>query len=274
MINSRYRHLIILLCFISLVLTSCARIPSTITIPPAERARDIPDSYLRCNVYHEVAPAETIWRISKTYDVSAKSILSANNIKDATQIEAGRILFIPQAYPRKTVIPLFKTCKWEYIIIHHSATDYGSSFFFDKLHHVRGFERGVGYNFVIGNGTRNKKDGQIEVTPRWIKQIDGAHCKASSMNKRGIGVCLVGDFTNDIPTEKQMDSLVKLVNILRKYYDIPLGNILGHGQVKGAATQCPGNVFPWTAFKQRLKREAYVDIKQEGEPLQVIYVND
>lgn len=258
----------------SLILTSCAKKPAIVTPPAVETVHTIPEkkTIFRRDVYHKVAPGETIWRISKTYDVSAKSILEANNIKNSTDIEAGRILLIPQAYPRQTVIPLFPTDRWKYIIIHHSATDSGSSLLFNKIHLKRGWNRGIGYNFVIDNGTRYKKDGQIEVTPRWIKQIDGAHTKAAGMNKKGIGICLVGDFTNTTPTQKQMNSLVRLVNILRKYYHIPMKNILGHGEVPGAATKCPGRMFPWGEFRSRLRREEYKNIEQCKGPLQVIYV--
>jgi len=41
------------------------------------------------------------------------------------------------------------------------------------------------------------------------------------MNKCGIGICLVGDLRIDAPTNGQMESLVLLVNTLRKYYHIP-----------------------------------------------------
>jgi len=267
--------LIILVLIATLfVLSSCAKKPAIITPPTIESVHTIPERHavFRHDVYHEVAPGETIWRISKTYDVSTKSILEANDIKNSCEIEAGKILLVPQAYPGKTVIPLFETKRWEYIVIHHSATDFGSSFFFDKIHHIRGFDRGIGYNFVINNGTRNKKNGQIEVSPRWIKQIDGAHCKASSMNHKGIGICLVGDFTYVTPTDEQMDSLVRLVNILRKFYNVPIRNILGHGQVPGANTECPGKKFPWEEFKAKLERESYKELEQCKGPLQIIYV--
>ncbi len=269
---------VLLLFFMPLVFVSCASRRYTeytvITPPSVETVHTIPEKppVYRHDVYHEVAPGETVWRISKTYGVSSDSILKANNIRDFYDIKAGSVLLIPQAYPGKTVIPLFKTNKWQYIIIHHSATDFGNSLFFDKVHLRRGWDRGIGYDFVIDNGTRGKEDGQIEVSPRWIKQIDGAHCKASGMNYKGIGICLVGDFTDTVPTKKQMNSLVRLVNILRKYYRVPASHILGHGQVPDAATECPGKMFPWTEFRTRLKQEDYKKIEQCKGPLQIIYV--
>ncbi|MDD5526939.1 MAG: N-acetylmuramoyl-L-alanine amidase, partial [Candidatus Omnitrophica bacterium] len=67
---------------------------------------------------------------------------------------------------------------------------------------------------------------------------------------------LVGNFSKESVSEEQMDSLVYLVNILRKYYSVPLKNILGHGQVSGARTECPGKYFPYNDFFSRLKSAA------------------
>ncbi|MFA6384420.1 MAG: N-acetylmuramoyl-L-alanine amidase, partial [Candidatus Omnitrophota bacterium] len=63
---------------------------------------------------------------------------------------------------------------------------------------------------------------------------------------------LVGNFSREKLSVKQLDSLVYLVNLLRKYYNIPRSNILGHSQVPGAATECPGLLFPWSEFKAKL----------------------
>jgi N-acetyl-anhydromuramyl-L-alanine amidase AmpD len=72
------------------------------------------------------------------------------------------------------------------------------------------------------------------------------------MNYKGIGICLVGNFNQERVSQKQLDSLAYLVNILREYYKIPIKNIVGHRQVNGAKTECPGKYFPWEEFKDRL----------------------
>jgi len=185
------------------------------------------------------------------YDVSVDSIIRANNLPSDSSIQKGQKLLIPNAAPLRPIIPLYSSPKWRYIIIHHSATEVGNALRFDDAHNRRGWE-GLGYHFVIDNGTEGKQDGQIEVSPRWIKQRDGAHCKASNMNLKSIGICLVGNFNYEKVTRKQMDSAVYLVNKLRKFYGIPKGRILGHGQVKGACTDCPGKKFPWDEFMSKL----------------------
>ena len=92
---------------------------------------------------------------------------------------------------------------------------------FDKEHRAKGWD-GVGYHFVIGNGT-NTGDGQIEVAPRWPIQKWGAHAKTpdNRYNEYGIGICLVGNFDTARPTAKQMQSLEKLVAYLMQTYHIP-----------------------------------------------------
>lgn len=245
------RLIFLLNIFIVLSLVSCARAPirhepyipeSIITAPEV----------LRGDIIHEVAPGETVWRISKMYDVEEIDIIRANKLRDAGKLEKGQKLFIPKAAPIQAVIALEPSEKWRYIIIHHSATDEGNALRFD-YHHIKDRKwKSLGYHFVIDNGTSGKQDGQIEVSPRWLRQEDGAHCKAGNMNSKSIGICLVGNFNEDTLTFKQMNSLVFLVNRLKEYYDISNSHILGHGQVKGASTDCPGKKFPWAEFKARL----------------------
>lgn len=189
---------------------------------------------------HEVAPLETIWRISRIYDVSMDSIYAANNLKPGDPIHAGQKLIIPNARTFKNVIALYPNNRWKFIVIHHTATDIGKAYLIHKNHQDRGFWNGLGYHFLVDNGTLGKGDGQIEVAPRWIKQQSGAHCKAGHMNEKAIGIALVGNFNEEAPTAKQLESLTYLLKTLCSYYHIPAANIIGHGEVEGSNTQCPG----------------------------------
>lgn len=242
------------LIFSMFFLTSC----STIT-PSKDYSCPNVESYVydtnfgaRTGIFHSVAPGETLWRIAKMYEVDVETLKNVNKIYDVTDIDIGKKLYIPNAARRKDIVTLYPSNKWKYIIVHHSATDLGNSMEFNKAHLKKGWQ-GVGYHFVIDNGTCGKDDGQIEVSPRWIDQMDGAHCKASEMNSQGIGVCLVGNFSKGNPSKAQMDSLAFLVNKLSSYYNIPKRNILGHGQVSGAQTECPGTKFPWSKFLNKIR---------------------
>lgn len=242
---------------IVVLLSSCATAPP---ITPQQPATDIiyrplyEAPFIRQDIYHVIGPAETVYRISKMYDVPIEAILKANQISDPRELKVGQKLLVPNAASLRPVIPVYKSMKWQYIVIHHSVTESGDATFLDRIHRRRGFDRGLGYHFVIDNGSKTRVDGQIEAAPRWIKQLDGAHCNVGGMNKCGIGICVVGDFTNEQPTKKQMDSLVLLVNTLRKYYRIPLSHVIRHKDVRGKRTECPGNSFPWNEFKRRLRQ--------------------
>jgi len=132
---------------------------------------------------------------------------------------------------------------WRYIVVHHSASDSGSAAEFDKYHReTRGWQNGLGYHFVIGNGT-GSEDGEIEMGSRWKRQIDGAHAGVKEYNHYGIGICLVGNFNKYYPTQAQMKSLTALVEYLQERCHISSDSILMHRQCKH--TDCPGRNFPY-----------------------------
>ena len=111
---------------------------------------------------------------------------------------------------REEQFPAPSAPAWEFIVIPHSATRSGSARAFDHDHRSRGMANGLAYHFVIGNG-RGGNDGEVEIGERWLKQIPGGHCRNERNNTRGIGICLVGDFSDSRPTAKQMEALVTLV---------------------------------------------------------------
>jgi hypothetical protein len=137
---------------------------------------------------------------------------------------------------------------WKWIVIHHSASPAGSMNVFDKEHKAKGWD-GVGYHFVIGNGT-NSADGQVEVTPRWPVQKWGAHAKTldNRFNEYGIGICMVGNFDSARPTAAQMRSLTKLTAYLMQTYHIAPQNVVGHRDTK--PTDCPGRYVNVAAIRQ------------------------
>jgi hypothetical protein len=146
--------------------------------------------------------------------------------------------------------------KWTAVVIHHSGTDNGNAAIFDKWHREGRHWEGVGYDFIIGNGT-GSGDGQVEPTYRWRQQKTGAHCGGTPgnwANKDAIGICLVGNFNITAPTARQMQSLVRLLRFLQRRYGIPRSRIYGHGNTPGytGKTKCPGKRFPMARLKSVL----------------------
>lgn len=213
-------------------------------------------------IVHRVRAGETLWGISRTYGVSVGKIREANKeLKHTNLIRPGQRIFIPSADRIRAVEPMTRqmreilrqgrSARWEYIVIHHSATATGSAKTFDIHHRRRGF-RTLGYHFIVANGTDNTRDGEIETGFRWERQWDGAHTKGNA-NRVGIGICLVGNFENSTPGRKQMDALIQLTTHLAYKYDIPLANIKGHKDFVSNTTKCPGRNFPWAEFRKALR---------------------
>jgi hypothetical protein len=131
---------------------------------------------------------------------------------------------------------------WRYIVIHHSADPVGSFAQIDRDHRKRLGTAGCGYHFVIGNGSQSP-DGQVEVATRWSEQRAGQHCRDSRLldiNDYGIGICLVGDFDNTAPSERQLAATRALVAYLQVRYDIPAQNVVTHNLAARTPTTCPG----------------------------------
>lgn len=143
--------------------------------------------------------------------------------------------------------------RWKYIIIHNSATRQGNARIFDNYHRrVRKMENGLAYHFVIGNGN-GSGNGQIEIGPRWTRQINGGHVASDYLNNISIGICLVGDFDRDLPTRAQMEALRELITYLRARVgrsDGKLARVRGHREINPRPTTCPGYRFPMGVIRR------------------------
>jgi hypothetical protein len=134
---------------------------------------------------------------------------------------------------------------WKSIVLHHSATETGSVESIHAQHVLRKDADGnpwlgIGYHFVIGNG-RGMPDGDVQATFRWHDQLDGAHAGELNHNKNGIGICLVGDFNREPPTEAQQAALSELLNSLQSRFQIADTGVIRHSAIK--PTACPGKFF-------------------------------
>jgi len=137
--------------------------------------------------------------------------------------------------------------RWKYIVVHNSGTRQGSARIFDYYHrHVRRMPNGLAYHFVIGNGS-SSGNGQIEIGNRWTRQLPGGHVHSDYLNYIGIGICLVGDFNRDLPTQAQYEALDELIRYLRQRVGKVDGQytiVLGHREINPRPTDCPGSRFP------------------------------
>lgn len=134
------------------------------------------------------------------------------------------------------------------IVIHYSATPIEKSFSvgdIDRMHRARGFNK-IGYHFYV------RLDGTVE-TGRDMSQAgrfeQGAHSKGE--NSTSIGICYEGGVHAASPnvgfdsrTPAQTAAMIKLIRELHERY--PAAAVVGHRDMPGASTQCPG--FDATAW--------------------------
>ena len=208
-------------------------------------------------VGHILSQGETVWRVSKMYDVPIETIIEMNKIQDVSNVPKGTMLVLPETHaPMPSFnfdqVPLYRNNKWKFIIIHHTASDMGDMMSIDRFHKSRGYHS-LGYHFLIGNGSKNnQRVGLIEPGPRWYSQEDGAHTKASNMNPVAIGCSIVGNYSQNYVSNDQLQALVFLIRKLRSAYRIPHNRVMPHGGVPGAMTECPGRMFPWGRFSKMI----------------------
>ncbi len=87
----RNMFLYIRVLFIALFLSGCASAPPSLT--PIKTAQTIPAPGF---VYHKVVKGQTLWRISKIYDVDLAELAKLNHLSDTTNIEIDQLILIPK----------------------------------------------------------------------------------------------------------------------------------------------------------------------------------
>ena len=151
----------------------------------------------------------------------------------------------------QTETPIEDT-RWGSIVIVHSGSQGGSAADIAGEHRSLGYD-GLGFHFVIGNGTR-MGDGEIHVGYRWIDQRDGAELAGVQDGFAASGVieiCLVGDGDRRPFTDEQLHRLAQVVSALSDRLGIPADKINLHKDLAG--TTSPGQYFPQAQFEQLLE---------------------
>ena len=218
-----------------------------------------------------VRPKDTLSAIARRYGLSVAALADHNHIARNSKIQVQQRLLIPgpthsetsAASPRLTkavqksiASAPVKARRWRYIVIHHAGVDTGTLKSLDRYHREeRHMENGLAYHFLIGNGN-GLGDGSIAVGNRWREQLDGGHLHSVAQNKIALGICLIGNFDQKKPTEKQMRSLESLTRALLKRCNLPISAVKTHQQINVVNTRCPGRHFPLSQFLARLKRPA------------------
>lgn len=209
--------------------------------------------------YHIVGRGDTLGGIAIRYGVSVSQIKRDNALR-SDDIRVGQKLAIASSgAPTSDFLPKVRAVtshinvrkdNWQRIVVHHSAIKYGNAAIYDAAHRKRGMQNGLAYHFIIGNGI-DSGDGEIEIGPRWKKQLLGGHVKSYKINLTAIGICLVGNFEETHPSKRQLDAFTQLMDWLRGEVIPHARKFAGHKELKGEQTLCPGKHFPLAAMHRR-----------------------
>ena len=225
----------------------------------------IPSGSVR-EVSYTVKKGESLGLIAKRFGVSSSDLAMINKINRPDLIRVGQKLTIPLSGSKRPTPPkLLDTStlsklnsirptpgKWQRIIIHHSATPIDDALNMHKVHLARGMKNGLAYHFVISNGSRKARDGEIYLSNRWKGQLDGGHVKKHSANKTSIGICLIGNFEIRPPSSKQLTALEGLCEYLMKRCNLQANDVTTHTIFHPKHTVCPGKYFSLTGLRRRL----------------------
>lgn len=135
----------------------------------------------------------------------------------------------------------------KYLAIHHSASpDTQTPTEIANYHINNNSWGGIGYHFVVS------RDGLVY----YVGDIATARANVSNLNDQVIGICLIGNFTGGrMPTAEQIDSVHKLCEFfINNYASLTNLNswdvVMGHKELPGQATACPGD--DWPSWKQKI----------------------
>lgn len=217
-------------------------------------------------VTYVVRKGESLGLIAKRFGVSSGDLALINRISRPDLIRVGQKLTIPLTGSRRSTPPKLldsstlsklnsirpTSGKWKRIIIHHSATPIDDAVNMHKVHLARGMKNGLAYHFVISNGSRKARDGEIYLSNRWKGQLDGGHVKKQEWNRTSIGICLIGNFEIRPPTSKQLSALEGLCEYLMKRCKLQANDVTTHTLFHPKHTVCPGKYFSLTGLRRRL----------------------
>lgn len=146
--------------------------------------------------------------------------------------------------------------KPNYVIIHHTAQNSTQQTINTFL--VKGKSE-VSSHYVVG------RDGKVvQMVNDYLRANHaglGSWGNNSDLNSSSIGIELDNNGTTDPFTDAQIQSLVTLLEVLKKRYNIPSANFIGHADIAPGRKNDPKN-FPWKVLAKKGFGLWYDDVLQ------------
>ncbi|MGI8603883.1 MAG: N-acetylmuramoyl-L-alanine amidase [Verrucomicrobiales bacterium] len=99
--------------------------------------------------------------------------------------------------------------RWREILIVGSECSAGNAKSLNSYHLKAHDDDGLKWHFVVGNGSLSR-NGEIEVGPRWDRQVPAGSGSVDSLE-----IALIGELSDGWPTQKQADAVAELVDYLQ-----------------------------------------------------------
>ncbi len=158
--------------------------------------------------------------------------------------------------------------KIKYIVLHYTAieSDYRA------IQHLIDKKNKVSSHFLINK--KGKIFSLVDLKKRAWHAGQSFWKGDRDINSNSIGIELdnTGHYINfERYTKNQIDSLIKLLNFLKKKYDINNLNFLGHSDISPYRKNDPGEKFPWKKlsklnlgfFPNKLTEIEYIKVKKK-----------
>ncbi|MBI5469655.1 MAG: M23 family metallopeptidase [Deltaproteobacteria bacterium] len=174
-------------------------------------------------VIHTVDRGETLWRICQTYGADMQEVAELNNIKDPTEIKAGRRIFIPGARRVRKVEPYT-----------HAEGKYDTKVVYEKDR----FSWPIRGEIISEYGTRDgtHHDGIDILAPEGepIKAADNGKVVFVDNGMRGYGNIVILKHRDDFFTVYAHNK----ENLVRDGDDVTKGDVIAKVGSTGNATVC------------------------------------
>jgi N-acetylmuramoyl-L-alanine amidase len=137
------------------------------------------------------------------------------------------------------------------IVIHHTGVDVGArsedEYLRDLDTSVRVHRRmdGIPYHVLI------LPSGEDSV----CRPLDQRGQHARGWNYRSIGVALAGNLEHHPPTGPAVATLVSICVGLCEEFGLTADDVVGHKELEGCRTDCPGSYVPLQILRRKIRRE-------------------
>jgi N-acetylmuramoyl-L-alanine amidase len=136
------------------------------------------------------------------------------------------------------------------LIIHHSLTKDQTVADWPAIRRYHVKTKGwkdIGYHWGIENVS-----GSIVIQRGRPENMAGAHTKQTGMNRKSLGICVIGNYDLGPPSEAVLDRLADLCALKCKEYHLRPEDIEPHHKYASYKT-CPGTKFPMDKLRQKVK---------------------